>query len=485
MSALFQPALFSLLSPAAESALEELTIDQGKAFKSLYDAIQAGESTTRLLGYAGTGKSHTLTRLVRSLHRPIVLTAPTNKAATVLRGMASEMGNDQIEVTTIHKALGLKPDVDYRTGKMSLKRIRGADIPDDALVVVDEASMVSRELLDLITNEVSSIRGAQVLFVGDPAQLPPVGESRSHALISQNGDVTETLTEIVRQKADHPVLKLTAELRNAIDGADVPRILEKIHPDGSIRILDSLAFEKELLSEFRSEAYQDDPDHCRILTYTNERSREFNGLVRRELLGSMADECQLLPNETVVCCKPIVQDRQVLAQIGDNVRVIDVDDSEDPEYGIPSLQVRLITPDCGEVTVFVVRNPEGLGDYRTVLTLLSKAAKDRQAELNDHRRRGIPYPVKNDQARRSAWRDLFKFKEELFADLRPAHASTVHRSQGSTYGTVFIDLEDIGRNTKRSEILRLLYVGLSRPRGDVVLTGKLPERLYSLNEKTA
>jgi exodeoxyribonuclease-5 len=62
--------------------------------------------------------------------------------------------------------------------------------------------------------------------------------------------------------------------------------------------------------------------------------------------------------------------------------------------------------------------------------------------------------------------------------LRPIHASTVHRSQGSTYEKVFVDLTDIGRSTRRDVLLRLLYVALTRSRGDVYVTGELPDRLY-------
>lgn len=476
MTAALQRKPIKRLSPAAKSALSELTENQATAFKTLYNAITNGVLTTRLLGYAGTGKTHTLTRLVPALNRPIVLTAPTNKAAAVLRSMSATLGSD-VEATTIHKALGLRPAIDFKTGNTKLQRVRGADIPDGALVVVDEASMVSRELLELIIKECQSVRGVQILFVGDPAQLPPVGESHSPALIQQHG-ATATLTEIVRQRADHPVLKLTAELRSAIDGADVPQIVEALHHDGSIRILDSADFEKELLADFQSISYRENPDTCRALTYTNERSRQFNALIRRALLGSKADDHPLLPGEVMICCKPIIQYKQVLAQIGDTVQVIAVEETEEPEYGIPALKLKLQTLECGQVTVFVVRQPDGLGDYRTVLTLLSKAAKERQAELNEYQRLGKRYPKEKDNARKEAWCDFFSFKDDRFADLRPIHSSTVHRSQGSTYGKVFIDLNDIGRCTKRNEVLRLLYVALTRPQGDVVLTGNLPRRLY-------
>ena len=73
---------------------------------------------------------------------------------------------------------------------------------------------------------------------------------------------------------------------------------------------------------------------------------------------------------------------------------------------------------------------------------------------------------------------FFEFKNDTFCDLRPIHSSTVHKAQGSTYQTVYVDLTDIGRNTRKDVLLRLLYVALTRSRGDVVVTGELPGRLY-------
>lgn len=74
----------------------------------------------------------------------------------------------------------------------------------------------------------------------------------------------------------------------------------------------------------------------------------------------------------------------------------------------------------------------------------------------------------------------FELKNE-FSDLRAPHASTVHKSQGSTYQYCFVDLSDIGRNTRWEEIARLVYVALTRASHTVLVTGALPERVYGVN----
>ena len=74
-----------------------------------------------------------------------------------------------------------------------------------------------------------------------------------------------------------------------------------------------------------------------------------------------------------------------------------------------------------------------------------------------------------------AWMDFYHLKEHV-ADLRPVFASTVHKSQGSTYSHVFIDLDDIGRCNITDDVARMLYVAISRAKRNVYLVGDLPEK---------
>ncbi|HYQ92191.1 MAG TPA: helicase C-terminal domain-containing protein, partial [Candidatus Competibacteraceae bacterium] len=113
--------------------------------------------------------------------------------------------------------------------------------------------------------------------------------------------------------------------------------------------------------------------------------------------------------------------------------------------------------------------------YQQVLSDLVRTA---QALQQEKAMAGARYAKAQDDCRRAAWRAFFQFKER-YADLRPPHAGTIHRSQGSTYDLAYLDLTDIGRNTKWYEIAKLLYVGLTRPRHTVMATGTLPERLYT------
>ena len=444
-----------------------LTDDQRLAMETLQAAIDRGDATCCLQGYAGTGKSFSATRLLKSYahNRDILLCAPTNKAAAVLRSMAEQIGGKG-EATTIHKALGLRPEVDADRGRNILRQVKPPSIKPGSLVLVDEASMIDRELMRHISQEVRNVR-AQVVYCGDPAQLPPIFEALSPAF---TGDiVTARLTTIVRQAADHPILGMTARIRAAIDGAVVPLFETKMGDSGSLIRLDAVAFETQLLAFFKSEDYRKDPDHCRVLAWTNDRTNSYNRIIRRSLLGAKADQQSLLSDEVVVACQPILEGK---VSIGDHVTVLDATPRQHPETGIPCLFARIDTGKR-QLDVWVVK-PEGWSQYRAIMGSLAKEANALQRASKTRR-----LTSQEDQQRREAWVRFFKFKDETFADLRPVHASTVHRSQGSTYGHVFVDLADIGRNTRRDVLLRLLYVALTRARGDVVVTGELPARLYA------
>ena len=460
------------IPPTPPNATAELNEDQARTVSELQAAIDRGDPICRLLGYAGTGKSFSVVRLLKvyAQYRPVLLTAPTNKAAAVLRAMAAEIGG-KVEANTIHRVLGLRPQLDEDRGHYVLKRVRQPAIDDGGLIVVDEASMVDTQLMRFITQAAQTTK-AQILFVGDPAQLPPIFEAESPAFSGPG--VIARLTQIVRQKANHPVLSMTQTIRDAMKGGQVPRFETKHSSDGSLIHLDAPEFESEMLKAMHSPQYQTDPDHCRVLTWTNGRCDHYNRLIRRSLLGQQAEQQAILPGETVVACNPILE---LGASIGDSATVINA--APDIHHSIPCLKARIANSKGKQIDVWVVR-PDGREAYKLELSRLAKVANSLQSEFNDHRNGNTlsQYPQLTDKRRKAAWVQFFEFKDEAFADLRPIHASTVHRSQGSTYEKVFVDLTDIGRSTRRDVLLRLLYVALTRSRGDVYVTGELPDRLY-------
>ena len=298
-----------------------------------------------------------------------------------------------------------------------------------------------------------------------------------NCLLSRNGPAPlftqtvnqVTLTHIVRQARDHPLLALATQLRETLDGAPFPRITTRVVADRGVKVVEPAEFEAALLAGFASPAYAQDPDHCRVLTWTNARSHYYNARIRRQLLGPDADRYQILPGERLVTGSPLLAGplplpASTLVTVRDCRLEVD-------EFGVEVYRVQLVNLP-GES---LAPSPAGWVTYQQVLSELVRTAQGLQQEKV---MAGARYSKPQDDCRRAAWRAFFQFKER-YADLRPPHAGTIHRSQGSTYDLAYLDLTDIGRNTKWYEIAKLLYVGLTRPRYAVLATGTLPERLYT------
>ena len=174
-----------------------------------------------LSGYAGTGKTtlvSALTNALGQLNIQTVLLAPTGRAAKV---MAAYSGRPAY---TIHKYIyytGLDDGGFLRT---SLRKNKSSQ----TLFIVDEASMMSADegLLSDLINYVYTGYRCRLLFVGDRAQLPPVGSSHSPALevdflnrhfAHLDVDFTEAcLTEVLRQTATSLILANATALRQRL-----------------------------------------------------------------------------------------------------------------------------------------------------------------------------------------------------------------------------------------------------------------------------
>lgn len=150
----------------------------------------------RLFGFAGTGKT-TIAKEIKNLVTGTVLFgAFTGKAALVLRSKGCD------GASTIHSMI-YKVDEDD-TGKPVFKLNIDSDVRFAKLVIIDECSMVGPELgADLLSF------GTRVLVLGDPAQLPPVKGTGFFI----NAEPDFMLTEIHRQAADNPIIRMSMDVR--------------------------------------------------------------------------------------------------------------------------------------------------------------------------------------------------------------------------------------------------------------------------------
>jgi len=156
-----------------------------------------GNQIFRLFGYAGTGKTTLAKHFAKDVMGQVTYLAYTGKAALEMR----KKGCD--DATTIHSAI-YRAIEDPVTGIFEFELNRTSDIAYSKLIIVDEVSFVGETLAkDLMSF------GIKILVLGDPAQLPPIGEDGYFI----NSEPDYFLTEIHRQAQDNPIIWMSMQVR--------------------------------------------------------------------------------------------------------------------------------------------------------------------------------------------------------------------------------------------------------------------------------
>ena len=216
------------LSPGQETALTKL-----EAF------LDSPVQVFMLKGYAGSGKTTILKGLVeylKAVEKDFALMAPTGRAAKVIREKTGQ------EAFTIHKSIYSYEDmVEIEEGDSFYYyyKIRNNIDVAGKIFIVDEASMLSDAksegeffrfgsshlLSDLITYTRVAHENvkSKIIFVGDPCQLPPIGDDSSKAFESiylkekfnLYSEETE-MKEVKRQGGESGILKAAAKIRMSI-----------------------------------------------------------------------------------------------------------------------------------------------------------------------------------------------------------------------------------------------------------------------------
>ena len=245
-----------------------------------------------LRGSAGTGKTTlagAIVRTMKNLHQKVVLLAPTGRAAKVFSVYSGH------PASTIHRRIYRQRKLDGDGGVFTLNY----NAMQDTLFIVDEASMVTASmgdssmfggagcLLDDLIRFVYEGRNCRLLLIGDKAQLPPVGESESPALVSS---VIESygltvyecdLDEVLRQSNDSGILYNATAIRRMID-RDELTLLPKIRFRGFADI--HIVPGNELIESLASSYSKVGLDETMVVTRSNKRANIYNIGIRNSVL---------------------------------------------------------------------------------------------------------------------------------------------------------------------------------------------------------
>ena len=423
---------------------EDLKQDQIDGMNAVLEFTESSASELLVEGPAGSGKTSmiraTIDQLPEDTRERTVICAPTNKAVKVAR----ELSGGTVNTTTIYRLLGLSPQANGEVKEIQQhgsaeERLAGID-----LVMLDEASMVSRALRPFIQDAVDRF-GIKFVYICDRYQLPPVNEEQSWVFGTRN---SVRLTEVKRH--DNAILNLATSIREQIDaGCGKLKLLEDFDlENGGVELFArGKQFDGAILDRWQSnlEAGAETVSSARVLSWRNDRVRGYNDLVRELLYGRVeARENALLVGERVVVCNPVqsLSDDTVTLMHTDEEGVIQrIEVVEHPNYPEIECYRCIILRDATE-------------DLAYVFTPTERGWKVANRMLGQLKQKAM----KED---RVFWGAFWRLKE-LMNDVRPCHALTTHRSQGSTFREVFVDVDDIMANRERADAFRSLYVAVTR-----------------------
>jgi exodeoxyribonuclease-5 len=448
-----------------------------------------------LSGYAGTGKTFLSMRLLAQVEATGLcwtVVAPTHKAVGVLRQHLERTGlKPTWYPSTIHRLLRLKLRRERDLERCEETEQTAMALEHLGLVLVDEASMVDSTLLEIALRCAHPFR-CRLVFVGDPAQLPPVGEGSS-PVFGLGRACRVSLTHVVRHQG--PVLRLASGLRAGTLPCRRPPPLPPVRTDqGMVEVLERGLWLERAQAALRRSVEADDPDLARILCYTNRSLEQLVPIARRALHGDMADQLPVLPGEVLISRAAVMAPA---CREGEEA-------AEEPDMVLGSnreLVVRDVTPERCDLADFGVGSGDGLtapvietlmarveaGEALLSLRLLPPLGSAGRQAL-EQVLQGLRQQAREagKQGGRALWRRFFLVRD-AFASLGPAAVLTVHRSQGSTFGEVFVDA-DVFWPSEEELRRQLVYVAVSRASRAVSLVagaGSPEERKLWLDGLTA
>ena len=434
------------------------TAGQERAAWALERLLSTQKERTALIlkGYAGTGKTSLVGALVKVLEAersPVVLLAPTGRAARVLASYAGR------SASTIHRRIyrSMGDEEGHFMSQVAPNRDPGA------LFIVDEASMIgrqggdggwwNRDLLQDLFEHIHAAPGTRVLLIGDPAQLPPVGSDHSPALepkeLAAFGVVAGVveLTDVVRQAASSGILTNTTALR-AVLHEEPPRILFR---QG---FLDLVRTDGHDLQDALETAYaQDGDEEVCIICRSNKRAFAYSQQVRARIHGFEEELCSgdrlmVVKNDYFWAGR---NGRAELIANGEQIRVSRVHGIEE-RYGMrfADLTVQWWNGmEDRELEVKVFLDVLAIDPPALPMARLEQLRQAVMQVAGGGTRTAIRKQVREDP-----------YAQAL--QVKYAYAVTAHKAQGGQWRTVFVDQGYITEEMIDAGYVRWLYTALTR-----------------------
>lgn len=447
-----------------------LTDKQDVLIQKLTDFLYDKESNTVFLlkGYAGTGKTTTISTVVNNLWRAgikAVLLAPTGRAAKVIAGYSKR------EALTIHKKIYFPRK--NKNGSMDF--VLQPNKHTNTVFIVDEASMISDSttnsklfergsLLDDLIYYVYSGRNCKLILIGDTAQLPPVKLEVSPALdadklqTNYHKDIEEVeLDEVMRQHEESGILANATLLRFQIQHNQSSFQFDIDFPD-IIRLEDGYDIQDAINNAYDNDGVED----TAFIVRSNKRANLYNQQIRSKIRGqenelSVGDYVMVVKNNYFWLKESSAAGFIANGDICEIVRI----KAFKKLYGFS----------FAEVTIRMIDYPDQK-PFETVLLLDTLTSESPSLSYEESNK--LYQAVLEDYAHeKSKYKKMLGVKNNVFFNalqVKFSYAITCHKSQGGQWKTIFIEQPYLPNGVSK-EYLRWLYTAVTRAQEKLYLVG--------------
>ncbi|WP_298236614.1 AAA family ATPase [uncultured Azohydromonas sp.] len=453
--------------------------------------LQGDAQCFLLKGSAGTGKTTLIRAMVEHLQqmcRVYRALAPTGRAARILgtrlRDGASTVHGEIYTLEHVHVFEEACARND--PGVRFVFPLKDCD-PGDAVFIVDESSMVGdkehqqdvhqfgsgRLLADLI--EYARLgrpgreaeRRARIVLVGDPAQLPPVGDNQSPALSAAYIERTFglrceefELTEVMRQASGSAVLARATALRDAIARRDYNTFSLREAPGEIAHVSPDAALER-VVEDQRTRV------SSVLVTRSNAKALELNRAARARLWGSEDPQPRtgdlLLVNKNSPFSGLMNGDLVRLLRVNPNPVVRHV-----PIRGIAQ-PVRLVFRE----TTLVYERADGRPIQADVLLLENLLdSPERELEPLEQRALLVDFRQRHPELRPGTAEFRVAIRHDPWFNalqVKYGYALTCHKAQGGEWDTVVVNFSDAGGDHRNEQFFRWAYTAITRARSKLLL----------------
>lgn len=468
---MMQPKEAALRSSMLKIFEHSPTDDQNMAIEQICSFIYSSKNDELLIlsGYAGTGKTSIVGALVKALARvkhKSMLLAPTGRAAKVLAGYSKK------GAYTIHKKI-------YRqksSSDLDAKFILDKNLHTNTLFIIDEASMInssnyddslfgSGSVLDDLLHYVSTGVNCKLIFVGDTAQLPPVGQEISAALDENALNITgfssqvSNLSEVVRQSLESGILYNATRLRQIISDESGSFYYARLQIEGFSDILRIGG--GDLIEEITSCYDKYGLEETMVITRSNKRAIRFNQGIRSTVLYQ---EDEICTGDMIIVVKNNYfwsegTDIEFIAN-GDIAKIVRIKGYEEM-HGYSFADVTLEFGDYNNIEI----------DCKIILDTISMEKASLNREQNQALYQSVAADYKCIRSKAKRWKEIKKDKYFNALQVKHAYALTCHKAQGGQWKACFIDQGYLTEEMLNKEYYRWLYTAFTRAQ----------EKLYLVN----